>query len=86
MNISKIIPLFWQHGEEESILRQEIRQMHENGINGFILEARPHPDFLGPRWWKDVDIIIDEAKQRKMQVWFFGRLHLSQRVCVRPHP
>jgi len=71
MDTPKIIPLFWQHGEEESVLRTEIRQMHENGINGFILESRPHPDFLGPRWWKDVDIIIDEAKQRKMKVWFF---------------
>ena len=35
-----IIPLFWQHGEEEAVLRNEIRLMHENGINEFIVEAQ----------------------------------------------
>ncbi len=69
-----ILPLFWQRGEKESVIRNEIRQMHEKGIKGFIAESRPHPDFLGPGWWKDVDIMLDEARQRKMRVWFFDDL------------
>jgi hypothetical protein len=68
---SYITPLFWQHGESESVLREEIRQMHQNGIGSFILESRPHPDFMGARWWHDLDVILDEAKQYGMKVWIF---------------
>ena len=66
-----IVPLFWQHGEDENILRNEIRQMKENGIDEFIVEARPHPDYLESKWWDDLKILIDEAKKRNMGVWFF---------------
>jgi len=66
-----IIPLFWQHGEDEETLKEEIKQMYETGISGFIVESRPHPDFLGEGWWHDLDIIIDEAKKRQMKVWIF---------------
>lgn len=68
---SYITPLFWQHGEAEYILRDEIKQMSKNGIGGFIVESRPHPDFFGDTWWRDIDIILDEAKKRNMKVWFF---------------
>ncbi|MBP1995099.1 glycosylhydrolase-like jelly roll fold domain-containing protein [Paenibacillus eucommiae] len=68
---SYITPLFWQHGEDEDILRNEIKQMGENGIGGFVVESRPHPDFLGEPWWRDLDVIIDEAKKREMKVWLF---------------
>lgn len=66
-----IAPLFWQHGESEGVLREEIRKMREGGIGGMIIESRPHPDFLGPRWWHDLDVILDEAKKQQMQVWLF---------------
>ena len=66
-----IIPLFWQHGEQEEVLRNEIAQMRESGILNFIVESRPHPDFLGDRWWQDVDVILEEAVRRGMRVWFF---------------
>ena len=72
---SYLTPLFWQHGEDESTLREEIRQMHENGIGGFVVEARPHNNFLGDKWWCDIDIIIDEAKKRNMKIWFFDDCH-----------
>lgn len=42
-----ICPLFWQHGESEELLREEIQQMKASGIDSFIAEARPHPDYLG---------------------------------------
>lgn len=68
---SYLIPLFWLHGENEDILRHMIAQMHKNGVGAFVVESRPHPDFLGEQWWHDVDIVIDEAKKRGMKVWFF---------------
>ena len=68
---TSIAPLFWQHGESESVLRHEIAQMYAKGIRGFIVESRPHPDFLGARWWQDLDILFDEARRRSMRVWVF---------------
>lgn len=68
---SYLTPLFWLHGEEEAVLRHMIGQMQENGIGEFVVESRPHPDFLGDRWWQDVDVILDEARKRNMRIWFF---------------
>lgn len=68
---SSLCPLFWQHGEEESVLREEIARMNEGGVGSFIVESRPHPDFLSFGWWRDLDIILSEAKQRGMDVWIF---------------
>ncbi len=68
---SYIRPLFWQHGEEEGILKDEIRKMHDNGIGGFIVEARPHPDYLGQGWWRDLRVILQEAKRLGMEMWIF---------------
>ena len=70
-NPGYLTPLFWTHGEEESVMRHMIGQMHDQGIDEFVLESRPHPDFLGEQWWRDVDIVLDEAKKRNMRVWFF---------------
>lgn len=64
-------PLLWTHGEDESVMRHLIGKLHENGIDEFVLESRPHPDFLGDTWWRDVDVVLDEAKKRNMRVWFF---------------
>lgn len=71
MSENHLIPLFWQHGESEEVLREEIARMDEAGIHSFIAEARPHPDYLGPGWWRDMEILVDEAKRRGMKMWIF---------------
>jgi len=45
-----ILPFFWQHGEAEPILREEMMRIHESGIGAVCVESRPHPDFAGPLW------------------------------------
>ncbi len=45
-----LLPFFWQHGEEESVLREEIASIYDSGIRAFCVEARPHPDFCGDGW------------------------------------
>lgn len=70
-----IYPLFWMKGEDEHTIRETIGKMDESGIKGFIIESRPHPDFLGEKWWQDIDIVIDEAKKRAMKIWFFDDAH-----------
>lgn len=71
MEKSYLCPLFWQHHESADRLREEIRVMDENGIDSFIVEARPHPHYLQDEWWSDMEILIDEAKKRNMGVWIF---------------
>lgn len=70
-----ILPFFWLHGEEEAVLREYMEKIHGAGIGAVCLESRPHPDFCGPQWWHDVDVILDEAKKRNMQVWILDDSH-----------
>lgn len=70
-----ILPFFWLHGEKEAVLRDYMRAIHSCGIGAVCLESRPHPDYRGPRWWQDVDIILDEAKRRGMKVWILDDSH-----------
>ncbi|MDO4283724.1 MAG: hypothetical protein Q4C60_00175 [Eubacteriales bacterium] len=39
------------------------------------MESRPHPDFCGPKWWADMDVILEEARNREMQVWILDDSH-----------
>ncbi|AET61102.1 glycoside hydrolase family 2 sugar binding protein [Paenibacillus terrae HPL-003] len=70
-----ILPFLWQHGEEEQVIRDEMARVHEAGIDAVCVESRPHPDFLGPKWWKDMDIIMEEARNRGMKVWILDDDH-----------
>lgn len=70
-----ILPFYWQHGEEESMLREGMRRIHEAGIGAVCVESRPHPDYVGPGWWRDMDIILDEAHKRNMKVWILDDAH-----------
>jgi len=69
------LPFFWQHGEDEAVLRTEMQKIHEAGMEAVCVESRPHPDFAGPLWWRDLDIIMDEARQRSMRVWVLDDAH-----------
>lgn len=70
-----IFPFFWQHGEDEKILREYVRIIHDANIRAFCVESRPHPDFLGPKWWEDMDAILDEAQKLGMKVWILDDKH-----------
>jgi hypothetical protein len=70
-----ILPFFWQQGETEAVLREYMAVIQNTGIGAVCLEARPHPDFAGPLWWRDLDIILDEARTRGMKVWILDDAH-----------
>ena len=70
-----IFPFFWQHGEEESVLREYMQAIAGANLSAVCIESRPHPDFAGPRWWHDMDIILDEAVKRNMKVWILDDSH-----------
>ncbi|WP_158866974.1 glycosyl transferase family 2 [Leifsonia sp. AG29] len=66
-----IMPLFWQKGGPVEVVREEMERIGDAGIGAVILEARPHPEYLGDGWWRDVDAVLEIAKRRGMKVWFF---------------
>ncbi|MBR1496087.1 MAG: hypothetical protein IJ617_00485 [Oscillospiraceae bacterium] len=72
---SYILPFFWQHGEEEQVLREYMNAIHNANIREVCLEARPHPDYAGEAWFRDVDIILDEAKKLGMKLWILDDAH-----------
>lgn len=66
-----IAPLFWQRGEGPELITSELERMHAYGIDGVVVESRPHPDFLGPLWWRDMDAIVGTCRRLGMRVWVF---------------
>lgn len=70
-----MLPFFWQHGEEEETLRHMMAVIHESGCGAVCVESRPHPDFCGEKWWRDMDVILDEARTRGMKVWILDDSH-----------
>jgi hypothetical protein len=74
-NENYILPFLWMRGEEEQVIREEIGRIYECGIKGICVEARPHPDFAGPGWWHDLDIVMEEAKKRGIRVWVLDDAH-----------
>ena len=70
-----IFPFFWQHGEEEATLREYMDVIQKSNCQAVCVESRPHPDFCGEKWWKDMDVILDEARKRNMKVWILDDSH-----------
>lgn len=65
------MPLFWQHGEGEDTLLNYVDRLIESGAGSFVVESRPHPDWLGPEWFEDCKLILDYAQTKGMKGWIF---------------
>ena len=53
-----VFPFFWLHGESEETLRHYMDVIEKANCRAVCVESRPHPDFCGPGWWRDMDIIL----------------------------
>ena len=70
-----ILPFFWQHGESDQVIVEELEKIQSAGISAVCIEARPHPDFGGTDWWRNLDLILVEAEKRQMKVWLLDDSH-----------
>ncbi len=73
--LQHIFPFLWVHGESEATYRNMVNVIYNAHLRAFCVEARPHPDFGGELWWRDLGIILDEAEKHGMQVWILDDKH-----------
>lgn len=64
-----LYPFYWQRGDHTAKIPEQIELIYASGCRAFCVESRPHPDFVGEGWWRDMDIILAEAEKRGMKVW-----------------
>ncbi len=65
-------PLFWLHGDESrERLEMYVGKVAEGGNGCFTAESRPHSDWLGPAWFRDLTICLDAAKKHDLKMWIF---------------
>ncbi len=64
-----LLPFYWQHGTHRDRIPAQIQRIYDSGCRALCVESRPHPDFCGPDWWADMDIILAECEKRDMKVW-----------------
>jgi hypothetical protein len=65
-------PLFWLHGDESpEHLNRILDKVAEGGNGSFTAESRPHKDWLGEGWYRDLGVCLDAAKRHDLQMWIF---------------
>ena len=65
-------PLFWLHGDEsKERLEMYLDKVAESGNGCFTAESRPHQDWLGEGWYRDLDICLQAAKKHDLKMWIF---------------
>ena len=65
-------PLFWLHGDESrELLERYVGKVAEGGNGTFTAESRPHSDWLGEGWYRDLGICLEAAKRHNLSMWIF---------------
>ena len=70
-----LLPFYWQHGTHRDRIPTQVQRIYESGCRALCVESRPHPDFGGPDWWADMDVILSECRKRDMKVWVLDDKH-----------
>ncbi|MCI9553067.1 MAG: hypothetical protein HFE94_05980, partial [Acutalibacter sp.] len=51
------------------------QKIYDSGCRAFCVESRPYEDFCGESWWRDMEVMLSEAKKRDMKVWILDDKH-----------
>ena len=70
-----MLPFYWQHGDHYETIPEEVERIYASGARALCVESRPHKDFCGETWWRDMDLILKESKKRGMKVWILDDDH-----------
>ena len=65
-------PLFWMHGDETRVqLERELQKVLEGGNGTLIAEPRPHNDWLGEGWYRDLGITLEFARKDNLTMFIY---------------
>ena len=70
-----MLPFYWQHGDHTETIPEEVERIYRSGCRALCVESRPHRDFCGEGWWRDMDRILAECEKRNMKVWILDDDH-----------
>ena len=70
-----LLPFYWQHGTHADRIPAQVQRIYDSGCRALCVESRPHKDFGGETWWRDMDIILAECAKRDMKVWILDDQH-----------
>ena len=71
-----LLPFYWQHGGDQyRKIPGQIARIRESGCRALCVEARPHPEFAGPTWWRDMDLVLATCERLGMKVWILDDKH-----------
>jgi hypothetical protein len=74
-------PLFFLHGDDTpERLKMYVAKVAEGGNGCFTAESRPHPDWLGPGWFRDLAICLEAAKKHNLKMWIFDEKWFPSQV------
>jgi hypothetical protein len=79
-------PLFWMHGDEtKEQLERELKNVVEGGNGTFTAEPRPHKDWLGEGWYRDLEICLQFARKNNLTMiiyddWWWPSQMMGGRV------
>ena len=70
-----VLPFLWMKGESHKTIAEYLEKIAGADIHEVCLESRPHPDFCGEGWWRDLRFVIDECKQLGLKLWILDDAH-----------
>ena len=70
-----LLPFLWLHGEDDQTLIQGIQSIADSGCRLFCAESRTHPDYLGPSWWHEMEILLKTCQERGLQFYLLDDTH-----------
>lgn len=70
-----VLPFLWMKGESQQTIVEYLEKIAGADIHEVCLESRPHPDFCGKGWWRDLRFVIDTCKQLDLKIWILDDAH-----------
>ena len=84
-----ILPFFWLKYNHKDSIAEEFDRVEKCGVRSICVEARPYSVFAKEPWFKEMDVIMEEAEKRGFTVWVLDDDHFPTGHCageIKNHP
>ncbi len=77
-----VLPFFWLKINHKESITEEMDKFVKCGVKALCIEARPYPEFAQESWFKEMDVIMEEAEKRGLKVWLLDDDHFPTGHCA----